>query len=286
MTVLRNLIKNAGVIKYSESVKNKIINFIITNWQLLKEDRSTKDFVAMQYIKLKSEDFPKEYNITQDIIESVGDLAVKILFYKNRKEIEKSTFFEKRMLLTIIVPLNNKFDLKFSSISSTIEHELMHLTQYLLSKKVKPKQKDDDFYIKFYEYAESKGFDISKLSEKDVNALIELFKAENKYSMTENYSFGLPKEFNENKYRDIVKEDFGYVHHDQLPFEFFPVLNDILNDFAKKQNGTKQYLLDFINRKEGTDSSKEFIYRIKYNPDLYNRFLKEIYKKYQELNAT
>lgn len=278
MSIISKIYKISGMLKYSEELKNKILNFIINSFNMIKKE-NLKEYTATNYFKLKKEYFP--YKINND---NFNDLFVQISFFDstNEESIKNDGSFNSiKNELKINIPIDKDFNLNIKDLNAVLEHELMHLTQSALNNNVKQNNLDD-MYSKFYEYTEKNKIDIESLDQEDYNSLLRKFKAENKYKP--DGSIGKPKEFNDKKYNDLVKEEFGYIDHDQLANEFFPVLNDVLNEYKNNQNGTDVFLKDFISGKNTSSYTKKFLYKIKYNKNLYNRFLKELYKAHSEIN--
>lgn len=277
MSIISKIYKISGMLKYSNELKNKILNFIINSFNMIKEE-NLKEYTATNYFKLKKEDFPYKINDNNNL----NDLFVQIIFFDSVNETSiknDGSFNPIKNELKINIPIDKEFNLNIKDLNAVLEHELMHLTQSLLN----PKNNLDNMYSKFYEYTEKNNIDIESLDQEDYNSLLRKFKAENKYKPDGSLA-GKPKEFNDKKYNELVKEEFGYVDHDQLANEFFPVLNDVLNEYKNKQDGTDSFLKEFIVGKNSSDYTKKFLYKIKYNKNLYNRFLKEIYKIHYELN--
>lgn len=205
--------KTSGMLKFSETIKNKILNYIITIWGQLKEDKSTRQLQTSKYFKLTEQDFPKQYKINQNTLDKLGDLLVVLNFLPNNSKNKTEGHFNSNKLeLSINIFLNYSFDLKITSLSSTIEHELMHLTQLVLAKQTN-KKIDDNTFVEFYEYAEANNFDLETLSDEDRDALFRRFNAEKNKNMSPGKT-GFPKEYSEDKYKKLVKDDFGYVGHD------------------------------------------------------------------------
>lgn len=275
MSLINQLYKISGIIKYSKPLKDKIINFIIDQFEIIKKE-NLKDFLTYKYFKLNKEDFA--YKIPEEKLNLIKDLLVTINFYDSSKQTKnEGEFNSNKMQLTINIPVSNRHRLNYNNVESTLEHELIHLTQFILKQNIQSNKNIDEMYIKFYEYAEKNNIDIESLSDKDRESLLRKFKAENNFDPTD-YFVGFPKEFDNKKYNELVKDEFGYIDHDQLPHEFFSVLNDVLNEFKKKNDGSREFFNNFIRGINASESTKKFLYKIKYNKDLYNRFLKEIYK--------
>jgi len=274
---INGFFKLAGILKYPPKMKKEIMYYL--NYALNDNKYFDKDyFVKKIYIDLDG--LPKNYKLPllKGVAKMLGKyITLDISFYEKDEDIEDLGYFDENLLELKLNLVNNESYLE--DIESTIEHELMHLVQYLLKQTTSYKinRFDDDEFLESEELKETHKYYES--DQDNLQYLKNKYKIRNKIQLNDPNYLGLPSEYDKNKYIDLNKKQLP--HHSQDPIEFFTDLNDTINNFifigATRDNFNKM-----INSEIGYESTKYFWKHIKYNEKLYNRAVKELWKVYQE----
>lgn len=275
--------KNAGLIKVPKKMKKEIVTF-------LKACASNQKvfggaFTYSKKIKMDLSDMPDNYNpeLLQQAADSIGGRLIVNIVYKNQEGISTGGLFDPGTNPPSISIFPHGIEL--SRCSVLIEHELIHFIQHLLKISVNIKLKKQKTSIKdsiinseeFKKLTKSKDYINSSAEEKGniIGKFIEEYLIKNKTFRSSDYYLGFPKEFDLDKFINLMKAKADERIYYDNPVEFFTHLNDSIHDFKKLEN---KNFKQFINGEIGSAESKLFWKAIGYNEKMYNRAVKELYK--------
>jgi len=276
--------KKAGLVKFSNTMKQEILEFVkseFLSWKpIIKEKNKNKEDYKIQgytEVDIVVEDLNYKNPLLDHVRSILNTLSVRVVFTNLNTE-SLGVFNQEDLNITLYVKVkNNKIDI--DQIATTIEHELMHLTQYLLSLTTKSKSNK----LRFDEEVKLTDDVIKKIkkfnpdpNQFDIDFEVDAEKAKRNISLVNNIE-GTPKEFDYKKYKELALGDG--IMYAQLNNEFFTLLNDAIADFKSQNNNSKEYFKKFINGNAGNNRSKIFFKDIKYNKKLYERAIKEMYKQ-------
>lgn len=278
--------KNSGVLKFSKILYNKILNFFNKSFINYKKTKTKKHSILLDIPNDLPELYKLDYKFPYvDCIIEFNEDGI------NNGELETEPLYIK----IICAVTNNKIN-NITYIKSTIEHELIHLTQHLFY--LTSKSDVNHFtYNKFKNFLiDEYSFETNKEEKENIKQLIYNYNNQDalsddlaylydyykyKYLIDNNLPIydqgfkGSPSEFDYKKYYNLYENSL--LDHDNDPAEFFPLLNDSFNEYDLSNN-SKEYFNKFISGEIGSYEVKNFWKLLKYNDKLYKRAIKELYK--------
>jgi len=257
-------LKLAGMLKFSQKMRDDIIKLVEKNYKIVKKEK-LKRFKAIEEIPIYLDDLPESYGLKRllkdTLLDELSNLQLRINFYSSDKALDFGQFDSVNISINLNIKLTN-FNYDKKELKTTVEHELIHFTQFLLSlklNKMNPVINTEE--------------NIEDMTENQINRL----KIKHNIDPVNLNFTGYPKGFDMKQYtKHVLDKDY----YENIPEEFFTLLHDAIIELKQSKRKSKQYFNEFISGKNCSLDTKKFLERIKYNEKLYQRAIKELYMAY------